>query len=57
MEDGMQVVRTLFLLIAAFLVVIALWAGWHWFSVVEQDVEFQSGELILRGTLLTPRWP
>ena len=52
----MRAAKKFFLLTFSILLLIALWAGWHWFSVVEEEVEFHSGELVLRGTLLSPRW-
>lgn len=52
----MRIVKALFLSFAAILFLIALWGGWHWFSVLEEEVEFQNDGLVLRGTLLSPRW-
>jgi pimeloyl-ACP methyl ester carboxylesterase len=33
-----------------------LWAGWTRFSIRQDSVEFRSGSLIIRGTLLSPRF-
>ena len=52
----MRVLKVLLLSFAVVLVLIVLLGGWHWLSLVEEEVEFSSGELILRGTLRTPRW-
>lgn len=46
-------------LILALLVPVALtavWAGWTLLSIRQDDVAFRSGELTLRGTLLSPRF-
>ncbi len=35
---------------------LALYAGWVRLSIVEQQVEYQSGDLTIRGTMLAPRF-
>lgn len=52
----MRLVKTLLLSFATVVVLLVLSGGWHWFSVVEEEVEFQNDDLVLRGTLLSPRW-
>lgn len=39
-----------------FFLLIGLWGSWLWVSVTEEAVEFRSGDLVLSGTLLSPRW-
>jgi hypothetical protein len=40
----------------ALVALLAAWAGWTRYSIVARDVAFRSGDLVLRGTLLTPRF-
>jgi cephalosporin-C deacetylase-like acetyl esterase len=42
----------LLLILAALL----LWLGWTWISITSRDVEFRNGDLVLRGTLVSPRF-
>jgi pimeloyl-ACP methyl ester carboxylesterase len=34
----------------------ALWCGWKRISIHSEDIEFKSGNLVIRGTLLSPRF-
>ncbi len=34
----------------------ALWCGWKRHSIHQEEVEFKSGNLVIRGTLLSPRF-
>jgi pimeloyl-ACP methyl ester carboxylesterase len=47
--------RSVFFICVVFLV-LALGYGWLQVSVSEKQVEFQSNNLVLSGTLLSPRW-
>ncbi len=33
-----------------------LWCGWQWLSIHQENIEFKSGNLVIRGTLLSPRF-
>lgn len=52
----MRLPGKLFFLSVAIGLLIVAWVGWQWVSAVEEDVEFRSGDLVLRGTLRSPRW-
>lgn len=51
----MGIFKQLLGLIAIALLLLGLYVAWLWVSVVEEPVEFRSGDLILRGTLRSPR--
>lgn len=52
----MSLLKKIFLVLGSILLLISLWGIWQWSSVVEEEVEFRNGDLILRGTLRSPRW-
>lgn len=52
----MSLIRKLLLLLGSIPFLFLLFGLWQWSSVVEEEVEFQSGDLVLKGTLRSPRW-
>jgi pimeloyl-ACP methyl ester carboxylesterase len=52
----MAIGKKLLLCLTFFLLLAGLLAGGLWVSVSEEEVEFQNDGLLLRGTLLSPRW-
>jgi len=52
----MSVTKKLLLLLGSIPVLISLFGLWQWSSVVEDEVEFRSGDLVLKGTLRSPKW-
>lgn len=51
-----MVSRTVAVSILGAVLLIAAWFGWHWYAIQSEEVEFRSGDLVIRGTLLTPRF-
>jgi len=49
---GTRIVLSIF----AILALLALGAGWVWLSTEKEEVAFQSGDITIRGTLLSPRF-
>jgi hypothetical protein len=49
---GKRIVLSIF----AILALLALGAGWVWLSTEQEEVAFQSGDITIRGTLLSPRF-
>lgn len=56
MNQARKITKRITLSIIVVLGLFALWVGWKWFSIKQQDVEFKSGALTIRGSLLTPRF-
>ena len=48
--------RTVTVLILGAVLFIAAWFGWQWYAIQSEDIEFRNGDLMIRGTLLTPRF-
>ena len=56
MRPAVKIAKRIILIVLAILVLLALWGGWKWLSVEQEEVEFKSGSLTIRGTVLIPRW-
>jgi pimeloyl-ACP methyl ester carboxylesterase len=51
----MTLMKRLLLVFGVVLALAGLWGAWIWSSIAQEEVEFNSGQLVLRGVLLSPR--
>ncbi len=51
-----KIIKGIVLSIVTILALLALGAGWVWLSTEQKEVSFQSGDITIRGTLLSPRF-
>ena len=56
MQKVVRIGKRIVLSIFAILALLALGAGWVWLSTEQEEVAFQSGDITIRGTLLSPRF-
>ena len=56
MGPAVRIVKRIGLSVFAILALFAVGASWVWLSTMQEEVAFESGNITIRGTLLSPRF-